>query len=137
MPLAHARIDLHRSQCASTCVRYVCYLPLRVVMRCFSCFFFSSRRRHTRYWRDWSSDVCSSDLLGRFRMHAYNFVDENKQRALYWRDVGTLEAYFEANMDVAGVSPIFNLYDKSWPMRPRPYQYPPAKFVFGEPGRTG
>ena len=70
-------------------------------------------------------------------MYAYNFVDENKQKALYWRDVGTLEAYYEANMDVAGVTPIFNLYDKSWPMRTRPYQYPPAKFVFGEPGRTG
>jgi len=77
------------------------------------------------------------NLLGRFKLMAYNFVDENKQKALYWRDVGTLEAYYEANMDVAGVSPIFNLYDKSWPMRTRPYQYPPAKFVFGEPGRTG
>ena len=76
-------------------------------------------------------------LLGRHRVHAYNFVDENKQNALYWRDVGTLEAYYEANMDVAGVTPIFNLYDKSWPMRTRAYQYPPAKFVFGEPGRTG
>ena len=53
-------------------------------------------------------------------MHAYNFVDENKQHALYWRDVGTLEAYYEANMDVAAVTPIFNLYDKSWPMRTRP-----------------
>ena len=77
------------------------------------------------------------NLLGRFKMMAYNFVDENKQNALYWRDVGTLEAYYEANMDVAGVSPTFNLYDKSWPMRTRSYQYPPAKFVFGEPGRTG
>ena len=77
------------------------------------------------------------NILGRFKMLAYNFVDENKQKALYWRDVGTLEAYYEANMDVAGVTPIFNLYDKSWPMRTRPYQYPPAKFVFGEPGRTG
>src|SRR5271156_1973979 len=76
-------------------------------------------------------------ILGRYKITAYNFVDENKQNALYWRDVGTLEAYYEANMDVATVSPIFNLYDKSWPMRTRPYQYPPAKFVFGEPGRTG
>lgn len=76
-------------------------------------------------------------LLGRHKVHAYNFVDENKQQALYWRDVGTLEAYYEANMDVAGVSPTFNLYDKSWPMRTRAYQYPPPKFVFGEPGRTG
>ncbi|WP_035349591.1 glucose-1-phosphate adenylyltransferase [Edaphobacter aggregans] len=85
---------------------------------------------------DFGHDILPK-LLGRFRMLAYNFVDENKQKALYWRDVGTLEAYYEANMDVAGVTPIFNLYDKSWPMRTRPYQYPPAKFVFGEPGRTG
>jgi glucose-1-phosphate adenylyltransferase len=76
-------------------------------------------------------------LLGRFKVNAYNFVDENKQRALYWRDVGTLDAYFNANMDIASVSPVFNLYDKAWPMRTRAYQYPPAKFVFGEPGRTG
>jgi glucose-1-phosphate adenylyltransferase len=76
-------------------------------------------------------------ILGRYKISAYNFVDENKQNALYWRDVGTLDAYFDANMDVASVSPIFNLYDKAWPMRTRQRQYPPAKFVFGEPGRTG
>ena len=76
-------------------------------------------------------------ILGHCKMHAFNFVDENKQRALYWRDVGTLDAYYEANMDVASITPIFNLYDVSWPMRTRVRQYPPAKFVFGEPGRTG
>ena len=85
---------------------------------------------------DFGHDILPS-LLGRVKMHAFNFVDENKQNALYWRDVGTLDAYYEANMDVAGVTPVFNLYDKSWPMRTRAYQYPPAKFVFGEPGRTG
>ena len=77
------------------------------------------------------------NLLGNYKIHAFNFVDENKQQALYWRDVGTLDAYYDANMDVASFSPIFNLYDKSWPMRTRVRQYPPAKFVFGEPGRTG
>ncbi len=76
-------------------------------------------------------------ILGHCKMHAFNFVDENKQRALYWRDVGTLDAYYEANMDVASITPVFNLYDVSWPMRTRVRQYPPAKFVFGEPGRTG
>jgi glucose-1-phosphate adenylyltransferase len=76
-------------------------------------------------------------ILGKYKMFAYNFVDENRKEALYWRDVGTLEAYFDANMDVAAVSPIFNLYDGSWPIRTRVRQYPPAKFVFGEPGRTG
>jgi glucose-1-phosphate adenylyltransferase len=76
-------------------------------------------------------------ILGKYKMCAYNFVDENQQQALYWRDVGTLEAYYDANMDVAAVSPVFNLYDKKWPIRTRVRQYPPAKFVFGEPGRTG
>jgi glucose-1-phosphate adenylyltransferase len=70
-------------------------------------------------------------------MMAYSFVDENKKEALYWRDVGTLDAYYEANMDLCSVSPVFNLYDKSWPIRTRVRQYPPAKFVFGEPGRSG
>jgi glucose-1-phosphate adenylyltransferase len=85
---------------------------------------------------DFGHDILPK-LLGRFKVSAFNFVDENKQRALYWRDVGTLDAYYEANMDIAAVAPIFNLYDKAWPMRSRAYQYPPAKFVFGEPGRTG
>ncbi len=76
-------------------------------------------------------------ILGKYKMFAYNFVDENRKEALYWRDVGTLEAYYDANMDVSSVSPIFNLYDNSWPIRTRVRQYPPAKFVFGEPGRTG
>jgi glucose-1-phosphate adenylyltransferase len=77
------------------------------------------------------------NLLGKRKMMAYSFVDENKQQALYWRDVGTLDAYYDANMDLCSVSPTFNLYDKSWPMRTRVRQYPPAKFVFGEPGRSG
>ncbi|MGB0125907.1 MAG: glucose-1-phosphate adenylyltransferase [Silvibacterium sp.] len=76
-------------------------------------------------------------ILGKYKISAYNFVDENHQQALYWRDVGTLEAYYDANMDVASVSPVFNLYDSKWPIRTRVRQYPPAKFVFGEPGRTG
>jgi glucose-1-phosphate adenylyltransferase len=76
-------------------------------------------------------------ILGKYKIVAYNFVDENRQHALYWRDVGTLEAYYDANMDIASVSPTFNLYDSAWPMRTRVRQYPPAKFVFGEPGRTG
>lgn len=77
-------------------------------------------------------------LLGRYKVSAFNFVDENRKgEALYWRDVGTLDAYYDANLDIASVSPTFNLYDKDWPMRTRPTQYPPAKFVFGEQGRTG
>ncbi len=85
---------------------------------------------------DFGHDILPK-ILGRVKMRAYNFVDENKTHALYWRDVGTLDAYYEANMDISAVAPTFNLYDKAWPMRTRSHQYPPAKFVFGEPGRTG
>ncbi len=76
------------------------------------------------------------DMLGRYKMSAYNFVDENRKE-LYWRDVGTLDAYYDANMDVTSVNPVFNLYDNDWPMRTRVRQYPPAKFVFGQAGRDG
>ena len=76
-------------------------------------------------------------MVDDYRVHSFNFIDENRKEALYWRDVGTLEAYYEANMDVAAVSPVFNLYDEHWPIRTHQRQYPPAKFVFAEPGRTG
>src|SRR3954451_16851283 len=76
-------------------------------------------------------------LLDEYRVYAFNFIDENRKEALYWRDVGTLDAYYDANMDVVSVSPVFNLYDKAWPIRTHQRQYPPAKFVFSEPGRTG
>jgi len=81
------------------------------------------------------------DILPRmvddYKVYSFNFIDENKKEALYWRDVGTLEAFYDANMDVASVNPIFNLYDEHWPIRTYQRQYPPAKFVFREPGRTG
>jgi glucose-1-phosphate adenylyltransferase len=76
-------------------------------------------------------------MLDEYRVFSFNFVDENKKEALYWRDVGTLEAYYEANMDLVSVSPVFNLYDSSWPIRTHQRQYPPAKFVFAEKGRMG
>jgi len=85
---------------------------------------------------DFGHDILPN-MLGKKKMVGYSFVDENKKQALYWRDVGTLDSYYDANMDLCSVSPVFNLYDKSWPMRTRMRQYPPAKFVFAEPGRSG
>lgn len=85
---------------------------------------------------DFGHDILPG-VLGKYKVYAYNFVDENSKDALYWRDVGTLDAYYDANMDLCSISPTFNLYDGAWPMRTRQRQYPPAKFVFGEPGRTG
>jgi glucose-1-phosphate adenylyltransferase len=76
-------------------------------------------------------------MVDDYRVFSFNFIDENKKEALYWRDVGTLDAYYEANMDLVSVSPVFNLYDSNWPIRTHQRQYPPAKFVFSEAGRTG
>jgi len=76
-------------------------------------------------------------MVDEYKVYAFNFIDENKKEALYWRDVGTLEAYYEANMDLVSISPVFNLYDKAWPIRTYQRQYPPAKFVFSEPNRMG
>ncbi len=76
-------------------------------------------------------------IVEKYRAYAYNFRDENKKENAYWRDVGTIDAYYEANMDLVSVSPVFNLYDKSWPLATWQQQYPPAKFVFADPDRTG
>ena len=76
-------------------------------------------------------------MVGEYKVYSYNFIDENKKEALYWRDVGTLDAYYEANLDLVSVAPVFNLYDKAWPIRTHQRQYPPAKFVFAEQGRMG
>jgi len=76
-------------------------------------------------------------MVDEYKVYSFNFIDENKKEALYWRDVGTLEAYYEANMDLVSVAPVFNLYDDHWPIRTHQRQYPPAKFVFNDVGRTG
>ncbi len=70
-------------------------------------------------------------------VYAYRFYDENKKAAKYWRDIGTLDAYYEANMDLCQVNPEFNLYDPDWPIRTYQPQAPPAKFVFADPERRG
>jgi glucose-1-phosphate adenylyltransferase len=76
-------------------------------------------------------------IIDKHRVFAYNFQDENKNEQAYWRDVGTVDAYHEANMDLVAVTPVFNLYDKSWPLHTWQQQYPPAKFVFADPERRG
>ncbi|MGA8035473.1 MAG: glucose-1-phosphate adenylyltransferase [Candidatus Acidiferrales bacterium] len=85
---------------------------------------------------DFGKDIIPK-LIDKHRVFAYNFRDENKNEQAYWRDVGTVDAYHEANMDLVAVTPVFNLYDKSWPLRTWQQQYPPAKFVFADPERRG
>src|SRR4051794_33109445 len=83
---------------------------------------------------DFGRDVIPR-LLAPSRVIAYDFRDINAKQVRYWRDVGTLDAYYEANMDLVNVVPEFNLYDQNWPIRTKVTQHPPAKFVFAQEGR--
>ena len=71
-----------------------------------------------------------------YLVYAYPFMDENGKSDAYWRDVGTIDAYFEATMDLIGVDPQLNLYDNKWPMRAFQPMLPPPKFVFGSEGNS-
>jgi glucose-1-phosphate adenylyltransferase len=83
---------------------------------------------------DFGKDILPN-CLERRRVVAWDFRDLNAKEARYWRDVGTLDAYYEANMDLVQVSPEFNLYDQRWPIRTRAFHAPPAKFVFAQEGQ--
>ena len=83
---------------------------------------------------DFGKDILPG-LISRVPVYAYRFNDENKKTSKYWRDIGTLDAYYEANMDLCHVNPEFNLYDPEWPLRTYQVQAPPAKFVFADEGR--
>jgi glucose-1-phosphate adenylyltransferase len=77
---------------------------------------------------DFGHDVLPR-LITDGRVYGFNFRDVNKGTAKYWRDIGTLDAYYEANMDLVSVIPVFSLYDRDWPLRTNALQLPPAKFV--------
>ena len=83
---------------------------------------------------DFGKDIIPA-LISKAPVFAYRFYDENKKASKYWRDIGTLDAYFDANMDLCQVNPEFNLYDPEWPLRTHQVQAPPAKFVFADEGR--
>jgi len=83
---------------------------------------------------DFGKDIIPG-LMSRVPIYTYRFYDENKKAAKYWRDIGTLDAYYDANMDLCQVNPEFNLYDPEWPLRTYQVQAPPAKFVFADEGR--
>ncbi|KPK99158.1 MAG: glucose-1-phosphate adenylyltransferase [Omnitrophica WOR_2 bacterium SM23_72] len=94
-----------------------------------------SKRRSTHH--DFGKDIIPSLLKKGLKISLYNFIDENRKEAKYWRDIGTIDAYYEANMDLVQVNPVFNLYDKAWPIRTLQEQFPPAKTVFSGEEVTG
>lgn len=90
---------------------------------------------------DFGKDVIPA-MISRYPVYAYNFLDnavpgEGERERGYWRDVGTIDSYFDANMDLRSVSPMLNLYNHAWPIRSVLLQYPPVKFVFDIEGRCG
>jgi len=85
---------------------------------------------------DFGRDVIPS-MISNDKVYAFNFWDEQRMGPKYWRDVGTLDAYWEANMDLVSVTPQFNLYDFQWPIHTYYPPYPPAKTVHYEEDRTG
>src|SRR5205823_909698 len=90
---------------------------------------------------DFGKDILPK-LAGHAEILAYDFQTnripgEPESSAPYWRDVGTIEAYYEANMDLRTVSPALNLYNRAWPLRSTSYSDPPAKFTFDEANRRG
>ena len=85
---------------------------------------------------DFGRDIIPS-IIDDHRVFAYPFLDEETGRQPYWRDVGTLDSFYEANMELVSVEPELNLYDRDWPIRTYHQQLPSAKFVFRDPDREG
>jgi len=85
---------------------------------------------------DFGKDIIPS-IIDAANIYAYPFKDEEEGVQSYWRDVGTLDAFWDANMDLVDVTPELNLYDEQWPILTYQRQLPSAKFVFREKGRQG
>ncbi|MFN9917090.1 MAG: glucose-1-phosphate adenylyltransferase, partial [Pirellulaceae bacterium] len=85
---------------------------------------------------DFGKNIIPS-IIKNHRVMAFPFRDENRKEDAYWRDVGTLDAYYEANMDLIAVNPLLNMYDDHWPIRTFQPNLPPPKFVFGSHGYDG
>lgn len=86
---------------------------------------------------DFGKDVIPYMIKSGRKVFAYNFEDMNNKTKPYWKDIGTIDSYYEASMDLISVTPEFNFYDNDWPMRTYQYQAPPAKTVSHEGERVG
>ena len=86
---------------------------------------------------DFGKDVIPYMVENKYSVSAYKFEDENKKEKPYWKDIGTLDSYFDTSMDLIKIEPDFNLYDMSWPIRTYQYQLPPAKTLSHEGERVG
>ncbi len=91
---------------------------------------------NARSSHDFGKDIIP-DVITKYRVLAYPFRDVRSGEQAYWRDVGTIDAFWEANLELIGVTPPLNLYDDTWPIWTYQEQLPPAKFVFDDEDRRG
>lgn len=91
---------------------------------------------HDYSTHDFGHDIIP-DLIGKYRVYSYPFRESSGGQTAYWRDVGTVDAFWEANLELIGVTPELNLYDDEWPIWTYQEQLPPAKFVFDDEDRRG
>ena len=89
---------------------------------------------------DFGKDIIPR-CVSRYRIYGHDFADScvgiDKGDTPYWRDVGTIDAFWEANVELTKVTPELNMYDQEWPIWTHQEQLPPAKFVFDDPDRRG
>ncbi len=86
---------------------------------------------------DFGKDVIPTMINQKRKIFAWHFIDENKSPKPYWRDIGTIDSYYAASMDLISVTPEFNIYDRDWPIRTFQAQYPPMKTISHEGERVG
>ncbi len=86
---------------------------------------------------DFGKHVIPFMIQAGYNVRSYRFVDENQKEEPYWVDVGTIDSYYAASMDLISVAPFFNLYDEHWPIRAKRVMFPPAKTISHEGERIG
>jgi glucose-1-phosphate adenylyltransferase len=91
---------------------------------------------HDYSTHDFGHDIIPG-LIEKYRVYSYPFRESSSGQTAYWRDVGTVDAFWEANLELIGVTPELNLYDEEWPIWTYQEQLPPAKFVFDDEDRRG
>src|SRR6202789_966407 len=86
---------------------------------------------------DFGKDILPKAIAGNLQVFAYPFQDVKTRAQSYWRDVGTIDAYYDASVELVHVKPELNIYDQDWPIWTYQVQQPPAKFILDEDGRRG
>jgi glucose-1-phosphate adenylyltransferase len=86
---------------------------------------------------DFGKDILPKAIAGNLQVFAYPFQDVKTRAQSYWRDVGTIDAYYDASLELVHVKPELNIYDQDWPIWTYQVQQPPAKFILDEDGRRG